>query len=197
MPLVKFTFTIIGSILGVIPTATDKANSIASNQSFLIKPYITKTATETTSMYLISIFVILFIPFSKFVGSFLVSTSLLILPKYVVKPVSITTPVALPLTTLEPIKQIFGIENISFASLVFCATFSTGTLSPVKTDWFTNKSLLSISIMSAGIIEPALKCTISPGTTFSTLISFSFPPLTTLVVVYILAFNSWLNLYTL
>ena len=121
-------------MLGVIPTATDKANSIASNQSFLIKPYITKTATETTSMYLISIFVILFIPFSKFVGSFLVSTSLLILPKYVVNPVSITTPVALPLITLEPIKHTFEIENISFASLVFCATFSTGTLSPVKTD---------------------------------------------------------------
>ena len=81
VPLVRFTFTIIGSILGVIPTATDSANSIASSQSFLISPYITKTAIDTTLIYFISIFVILFIPFSKLVSSFLVSTSLLILPK--------------------------------------------------------------------------------------------------------------------
>ena len=38
LPLVKLTLTIIGSILGVIPTATDNAKSKASVRSFLIKP---------------------------------------------------------------------------------------------------------------------------------------------------------------
>ena len=36
VPLVKLTFTIIGNIVGVIPTATDNANSTASNISFRI-----------------------------------------------------------------------------------------------------------------------------------------------------------------
>ena len=67
VPLVKLTLTIIGSIVGVIPTATDNANRIASNTSLRISAYIINTAIETTSIYLIRSFVILFIPFSKFV----------------------------------------------------------------------------------------------------------------------------------
>ena len=135
LPLVKLTFTIIGSILGVIPTATDKAKSKASFKSFLIKPYITNTATDITIIYLINIFDILLIPFSKLVGSLLESTSLFILPIYVFFPVVITIPVPSPLTTFVPIKQILGISKICF-SLFECLLkhFSIGTLSPVKTD---------------------------------------------------------------
>ena len=168
LPLVKFTFTIIGSILGVIPTATDNANNKASFRSFLIKPYITNTATDITTIYLINIFEILFIPFSKLVGSLFESTSLFILPIYVFFPVVITIPVPSPLTTLVPIKHIFGILKI-WSSFSECLSklFSIGTLSPVKTDWFINKSLLSIKITSAGTTVPASSVIISPIATFS------------------------------
>jgi len=114
VPLVKLTLTIIGSIVGVIPTATDNANRIASNTSLRISAYIINTAIETTSIYLIRSFVILFIPFSKFVISFLLSICLPIFPKYVENPMLITIPVALPLITLVPIKQILDSEKISF-----------------------------------------------------------------------------------
>ena len=175
-------------MLGVIPTATDKANSNASIKSCLMNAYITNTAIDTTTIYFINSFVMLFIPFSKFVISFLLSTSLLILPKYVSNPVCITTAVALPLTTLEPIKHMLLISNIPFGSFGI-VVFSTNTLSPVNTDWFKNKSLLSINIISAGIIEPAFSFTISPIAIFSTLTSFSFPLLTTFVLEYICAFS--------
>ena len=87
LPFVKFTFTIIGNILGVIPTATDNANNKASVRLCLIKAYIINTAIDTITIYFINSLVILSIPFSKLVGSFFVSISLLILPKYVLKPV--------------------------------------------------------------------------------------------------------------
>ena len=130
---VNVTFTIIGNILGVIPTATDSANSNASIISCLMNAYITNTAIDTTIIYFISSFVMLFIPFSKFVISFLLSISLLILPKYVSNPVCITTAVPLPLTTLEPIRHMLLISNIPFGSFGVVA-FSTNTLSPVNTD---------------------------------------------------------------
>ena len=103
-------------------------------------------------------------------------------------PVLITIAVASPLITLVPIKQILEIEKISSASFDF-ATFSTGTLSPVNTDWFKNRSLFSNIITSAGIIAPAFRCMMSPFTTFSTLMVLSFPSRTTVAVENILSFN--------
>ena len=84
-------------------------------------------------MYLINNRVMPSIPFSKFVLSFLEFRFLLILPKYVLNPVSITIALALPLTTLAPIKHILFIPKISVVSFV-SNVFSTKTLSPVKTD---------------------------------------------------------------
>ena len=80
LPLVKFTFTIIGNILGVIPTATDKANSIASFILPLIIPYIINTDIDITTIYLISKEEIRFIPLSNVVSSFTTSFFTFILP---------------------------------------------------------------------------------------------------------------------
>ena len=44
------------------------------------------------------------------------------------------------------------------------AVFSSGMASPVSEDWLTNRSLAEISRMSAGIMSPADKSTMSPGT---------------------------------
>ena len=44
------------------------------------------------------------------------------------------------------------------------AFFSTGMDSPVSADWPTKKSLALISRKSAGMIAPACRITMSPGT---------------------------------
>src|SRR6516165_12639020 len=53
-------------------------------------------------------------------------------------------PVAKPLTTLAPMKHMFGKSN---GSLISCwcgwQNFSAGMASPVRTDWLMNKSLAS------------------------------------------------------
>ena len=76
LPLVKFTFTIIGNMLGVIPTATERANKMASLKLFFIIPSITKTIKQIKIIYLINILVMFFIPLSKLVNSFCLVKSL-------------------------------------------------------------------------------------------------------------------------
>ena len=112
LPFVKFTFKIIGNILGVIPTATERANSNASLIFFFIMPSITITTKQTTIIYFINKLEILLIPLSKLVISPLTLTSLPTCPRYVFTPVDITIPVALPLSIVDPIKQILSISNI-------------------------------------------------------------------------------------
>ena len=126
--------------------------------------------------------------------SLLLSICFPILPKYVENPVFIATAVAFPLITLVPIKHILEIENISLV-LLNLFVFSTGALSPVNTDWFKNKSLFSIIITSAGIIDPAFSWIISPFTTFSVFIVCGFPFLITVAVENISLFSFLLNLY--
>ena len=60
-----------------------------------------------------------------------------------------------------------------------------------------NKSFDSINTKSAGIRLPAFNFITSPTTTCSVFISDTSSSLNTCVVVNILLFNSWLNLYTL
>ena len=48
-----------------------------------------------------------------------------------------------------------------------CANFSTGIASPVSADWLMNRSLVSSSRRSAGIMSPADSRTMSPGTSVS------------------------------
>ena len=53
-PLARVEVTIIGSISGVSPTATDRANKKASGQSPLVKPLIKKTIGTITNANRIS-----------------------------------------------------------------------------------------------------------------------------------------------
>ena len=74
-------------------------------------------------------------------------------------------PVALPLTTVVPMKQTFTSAAISdSAGVEGCACFSTGKDSPVSGAWFTNRSFAAITRRSAGIRSPADRWTMSPGT---------------------------------
>ena len=195
VPLVKFTLTIIGNILGVIPTATEKAKRIASVKLLLIIPSTKRIIRHITTMNFINILVISFIPLSNAVIFFLVFISLPILPKYVSKPVFTTMAFAVPLMTLEDIYRTFFISNKLSYSFLLVSFFSTGIDSPVKTDSLTNKSLLFTTIQSAGIMLPAFNDIISPTTTFSTFISNSLLSLITLVVDTILLLSFLLNLY--
>ncbi len=97
-----------------------------------------------------------------------------------------TTAVAVPLTTLVPMKQMFGSSSRSCWSAAirladFSRTaprvsyFSTGSASPVSTAWLMNRSRDSIRRMSAGIMSPADRRTMSPTTSSPMGISRSSP----------------------
>ena len=86
-----------------------------------------------------------------------------------------TTALPWPLTTLVPMKQIFGVSSgpippRAVAMADFSATlprasyFSTGMDSPVRIAWLTNRSFDDNSRTSAGIMSPAPRWTMSPGT---------------------------------
>ncbi len=86
-----------------------------------------------------------------------------------------TTAMPWPLTTLVPMKQIFGVSSgpippRAVAMADFSATlpsasyFSTGMDSPVRIAWLTNRSFDDNSRTSAGIMSPAPRWTMSPGT---------------------------------
>ena len=102
-PLARFTVTIIGSISGVRPTATASAKSSASSQLPLVRPLMRNTAGTMTTMKTIIRRVKPAMPRSKLVCCGWLSAILSASPpKNVALPVSSTTPVAAPLTTLLP-----------------------------------------------------------------------------------------------
>ena len=68
-PLARLAVIIIGSISGVKPTATLRAKTPASSQSESVSPLITKTTGTKTSIRRMSSQEMLFISFSKEVGS--------------------------------------------------------------------------------------------------------------------------------
>ena len=77
-----------------------------------------------------------------------------------------TTAVAVPLTTLVPRKPTLGSSSgpRSAASRTAPADFSTGSDSPVRIDWLTNRSLAERRMTSAGTMSPADRWMMSPGT---------------------------------
>src|SRR5471032_1568252 len=94
-PLARVLVTIIGSISGVRPTATDKANRNASIQSPLVQPLIRKTSGAITSAKRISSQLTLLTPASKAVGVRSVAvTRVAMVPKYVRLLVASTSAVA-------------------------------------------------------------------------------------------------------
>ena len=204
-PLAKHVVTIIGNISGVNPTAIEIAKSKACIQLPLVNPFIKNTIGTIIIIKRISNHETELTPFSKLDSIFFSETnSLDIPPSIVLSPVAITIPIAEPLITLLPIKtKLFNSVIAREISDTWLAFFSIGSLSPVKDDWLTKKSLDSIILKSAGIISPAARYIMSPITTFSKGISFLFSPylLTEVVVVIIverasaalLLFSSWIK----
>ena len=106
-PLERQTETIMGSISGVSPTATAMAKKKAPFQSCLVKPLIRKTSGTITAINWIISQVKRLRPRSKLVSTRSPVMELAMLPKYVWTPVVTTTAVAVPLSTLVPMKQMF------------------------------------------------------------------------------------------
>ena len=101
-----------------------------------------------------------------------------------------TTPVALPLSTLVPRKQMFFHSRGEAGGTVSRASnFSTGMDSPVRLAWMMNRSLLESSRRSAGIMSPADRRTMSPGTSSDNGTSRAWPPRITVAVTRIMAFS--------
>ncbi len=101
-PLARLTVTIIGSISGVSPTATDRPKSSASSQFPLVRPTMKKTAQTITTMNRIISQVKERTPRSKLVSSPRADSRSAIAPKTVRAPVCTTTPRAVPLVTEVP-----------------------------------------------------------------------------------------------
>ena len=154
--------TIIGSISGVSPTATETANSNDCSQLPLLIPLMRNTSGVITMRKRISIQLTLLMPLSKLVSGRAPTMSFAIAPKLVASPVAATTATAVPLTTLVPMKQAVSRSRMfcdaSAALVAFVggtACFSSGMASPVSIAWLTNRSFAASSRTSAGIMSPA------------------------------------------
>ena len=70
-------------------------------------------------------------------------------------PTAMTTALALPLMTLLPIKARLLMSESDPESELSVDCFSTGSLSPVRADWLTKRSLAASMRKSAGIMYRA------------------------------------------
>ena len=111
-PFPKFTVTIIGNISGANPTATESPKRNAPIQSCFKKPLTSITIGTIININLSISQVNFLIPISKLVGSDAFSIIFAIDPKYVSFPVVQTIPTAVPLSILDPIKQILAASSI-------------------------------------------------------------------------------------
>ena len=107
-PFAKLVVTIIGSISGVKPTATESANSVASSQSPLVKPLINNTIGTITNIKRMSSFDTDCTPFSKPVFILGRMIDFAMVPNIVSFPIATATQVAEPLITLVPINAKLG-----------------------------------------------------------------------------------------
>ncbi len=99
-------------------------------------------------------------------------------PNRVRVPVLTTTPRAVPLVTLLPRKQALPTSATDWSGATRAsADFSIAMDSPDSADWLTKKSLTVSRRRSAGMMEPAARMTMSPGTISEILISASLPSL--------------------
>lgn len=172
-PLARQVVTIMGSISGVRPTAMEMPNRKASSQSPLVSPLMKNTSGTITSMKRISTQDTAFTPRVKLVSTASPATALAMEPNRVASPTQTATAVALPETTLLPMKAMLA-RSVTFSCGSHTAAFfSTGSLSPVRLAWLRNKSFASRMRRSAGIMSPAERCTMSPATSSSSGISAS------------------------
>ena len=155
-PLASVEVTIIGSISGVRPTATDSANRNASIQSPLVKPLISSTNGTITKAKRISSQLTLLTPAWNAVGAWSPTvTRWATVPKQVSWPVATTSAMAVPETTFVPMNSRLFCSSAPPSSLLASANFSTGSDSPVIAAWATNRSLATSTRQSAGIMSPA------------------------------------------
>ncbi len=190
-PFARHVVTIIGSISGVSPTATEIPNRNACNQFPFVMPFITKTSGTIISIKRINTHDTAFTPFVKLVSTASSATDEAIEPKSVLSPTATITPAALPETTLLPINAILLYSVILPFSTETSGVFSTGSLSPVKPDWLIKRSFDLMIRISAGIISPTERCTISPATTSSNGISCIFPLFLSIVQVVVIIASSF------
>ena len=101
-----------------------------------------------------------------------------------------TTAVAVPLSTLVPMKQMF-LSSVGELAVLGSGSwnFSTGNDSPVRLPWLTKRSLEESTRTSPGIMSPADSLMMSPGTRSRSGISFAAPSRTTVAVTWIMAFS--------
>ena len=105
-PFARQVVTIIGSISGVSPTATEIPNRKASSQSPFVIPLIKNTSGTMTSINRIRTHETAFTPLVKLVSTASPAIADAMEPNKVRSPVQTTTAVALPEITLLPIKAI-------------------------------------------------------------------------------------------
>ena len=153
-PRARQVVTIMGSISGVSPTATEIANSSAFSQSPFVKPLKNSTTGTMTSMKRMSTQETALTPFSKLVLGGLTFRRWASSPSSVSSPTASTMAVALPLTTVLP-RNARQAASLGCAALTAAAVFSTGSLSPVSEDWLTKRSLAAVMRTSAGTMSPA------------------------------------------
>ena len=97
---------------------------------------------------------------------------------------------AVPLSTLVPMKQVLFSSVGELASLVWASwNFSTGNDSPVRLPWLTKRSLEESTRTSPGIMSPAESLIMSPGTKSLSGISFAVPSRRTVAVTWIMALS--------
>ena len=164
-PLARVDVTIMGSISGVSPTATDSANRKASGQSPLVKPLSSSTMGTMTSAKRINSHETLFTPsWNDVCTRSAAMVRCASVPKYVSLPVEITTAVATPETMFVPMNSRLLCSRMPSDECWRSANFSTGSDSPVMAACATNKSLALITRQSAGTMSPAESTMWSPGT---------------------------------
>jgi hypothetical protein len=164
-PRASVVVTIMGSISGVRPTATDSANKRACVQFQRLRPLITKTSGTMSSMSRTSIQLSRLTSWWKALrGPAGAARCCARWPSRVCLPVLSTTATPLPLSTWVPMNKRLSISMACAADSRARANFSTGSDSPVKAAWLRNKSLALTTRMSAGMRSPAASWTSSPGT---------------------------------
>ena len=180
--------TIMGSISGVRPTATEMAKSSASSQLPLVMPLSTSTAGAITAMKRISSRDTAPRPLSKAVLGGLSPMVRAMEPKMVLLPTATTTARALPLMTVLPWKARHPMPvRAAAGSAEGAGDFSTGSLSPVRADCAMNRSRAERMRRSAGTISPAARRTMSPATSSSMGSSCRTPSRCTAAVVWIIS----------
>ena len=182
-PLASMSVTISDSVSGTAATASVTATIIISMVS--LPPLWMRLTTNSTMADITAIPLIILPTLSrrtcKVVFFCFVSVKKrAILPISVLMPVAVTTAAALPAVTRQPeYTQLALSPSGTSAENCAAASFSAGTLSPVKELSSTARLSERMRRASAGTMSPVLSMTISPGTSSSGSVSRTSPPRST------------------